>query len=240
MRTARIKAEGAGYYHIMSKAIEGRFIFGPAEKRKFLEIMRKLEAFCGLHILTYSVLSNHWHILLEVPAPRPVSDRELIRRIGILYGRMTAREIYVQGRRKGTGADGQRLGAGFSAEQVKTVLESGGKLPRHALLRCRVRYFSDGLVLGGAEFVEEVFRRYRVPFLLESEVGSRPSISPSAVQRPFPQRPPSPHPAFSASHAQSARPGCSCFGTTNFGTTNEILRTEVCEAEKKNSRFVFR
>ena len=32
MREARIKAEGAGYYHIMSRAIEGRFIFGTPEK----------------------------------------------------------------------------------------------------------------------------------------------------------------------------------------------------------------
>ena len=28
MRTARIKADGAGYYHVISRAIDGRFIFG--------------------------------------------------------------------------------------------------------------------------------------------------------------------------------------------------------------------
>ena len=35
MRRPRIKAEGAGYYHCMSRVIERRHIFGHAEKRYF-------------------------------------------------------------------------------------------------------------------------------------------------------------------------------------------------------------
>jgi len=43
--TARIKAEGAGYDDIMSRAIEGRFIFGTPETGVFRQLMRKLETF---------------------------------------------------------------------------------------------------------------------------------------------------------------------------------------------------
>ena len=50
---------------------------------------------------------------------------------------------------------------GFTQEQVKAVLDAGGSLPLHALLRCRVRCFSDGLALGSAAFLEGVFQRYR-------------------------------------------------------------------------------
>ena len=43
----------------------------------------------------------------------------------------------------------------------------------HELLRCRVRYFSDGLALGGREFVESVFARYRGRFGAKRETGAR-------------------------------------------------------------------
>jgi hypothetical protein len=35
---------------------------------------------------------------------------------------------------------------GFSRKKVQQVLDEGGDLPREELLRCRVRYFSDGAV----------------------------------------------------------------------------------------------
>ncbi len=35
-------------------------------------------------------------------------------------------------------------------------MKEGGKLPVAAALRCRVRYFTDGAVLGSKEYVEAV------------------------------------------------------------------------------------
>ena len=117
MRRARIKAEGAGYYHIMSRAIEGRFIFGQPEKERFHRLMRKLEGFCGLRIVTYSILSSHWHILLEVPQRQEVSDTELIRRVEIMYGALAARGLGAQLREMRDGGDdesAERLKAGYT------------------------------------------------------------------------------------------------------------------------------
>jgi len=308
---ARIKADGAGFYHCMSRAIEGRFILETREKEHFLQKMRRLEDFCGLRIITYSILDSHWHILLEVPDRQEITDTELIRRIEVLYdapvagvirseferaresgdskaierfriqytrrmydlsefmktlkqsfsqyfnkksgrkgplweqrfksilvegsehalstmaayidlnavragivkdpkdyrwsgygeamgGSRQARKglglivaglgiegcwddvrnayrkhLYVQGERKGIGPDGEALRPGFSKEQVKAVLEAGGRLPRHEILRCRVRYFSDGLVLGSKDFVEKIFGRYRDQFGPRREAGAR-------------------------------------------------------------------
>ena len=39
MRRPRIKADGAGYYHCMSRIIERRHVFGNREKQRFLELM---------------------------------------------------------------------------------------------------------------------------------------------------------------------------------------------------------
>jgi hypothetical protein len=47
--------------------------------------MRKVEAFCGVRVLTYAVLGNHFHILLHVPAPQPVSDDLFRERLLALY-----------------------------------------------------------------------------------------------------------------------------------------------------------
>ena len=45
----------------------------------------------------------------------------------------------------------------LSTERVQEVIRAGGQLPRAMLLRCRVRYFSDGAILGSEAFVRRVF-----------------------------------------------------------------------------------
>jgi putative transposase len=60
----------------------------------------------------------------------------------------------------GSGAD-ERLRAGIDPEVAQRIMESGGELSLADALRCRVRYFSDSLVLGSAQFVEGVMARHR-------------------------------------------------------------------------------
>ncbi len=57
-----------------------------------------------------------------------------------------------------------RWKGGFSQEQIENVLAAGGKLPLAAALRCRVRYFTDGTVLGGQRYVDDFFERKREHF----------------------------------------------------------------------------
>ena len=47
--------------------MDRRFIFGEAEKEHFTRLMREYEGFCQVRVLTFCVMSNHYHILLEVP-----------------------------------------------------------------------------------------------------------------------------------------------------------------------------
>lgn len=53
---------------------------------------------------------------------------------------------------------------GFTPSEVEAVKASGGKLSRGQLLRCRVRYFSDGVAIGSKGFVNEVFDNHRTQF----------------------------------------------------------------------------
>ena len=303
MRTARIKADGGGYYHVMSRVIERRMAFGDLEKEKLRQIMRLTADFCGVQVLTYALMSNHFHLLVKVPERGEISDEELVRRLALLYPKPMVSEIerqlcearaggdeglveairskylYRMGevsefmktlkqrfsmwfnkrtKRRGTlweerfksvlveptaralgtvsayidlnavraglvadpkdyrycgygeavggvrrareglravmGEEGQRgwseVGqayrmmlyrdgertekrSGFSSEEVERVVSAGGKLPLSVALRCRVRYFSDGVVLGSKGFVEEVFERHRGEFGLKRQTGAR-------------------------------------------------------------------
>ena len=91
MRTRRIKAEGGGYYHCMSRIVDGRYIFGTSGKEakraeRFVRLMRRLEAFTGVEVLTYALMSNHFHALCEEPERRELTDEELLDRIEAYYG----------------------------------------------------------------------------------------------------------------------------------------------------------
>ena len=87
MRQARVKAEGTGYYHVVSRIVDRAFKMDDVEKEIFRGIMRRAEAFCGVRVLTYAVMSNHFHLLVEVGERTEVDEAELVRRMTLLYGK---------------------------------------------------------------------------------------------------------------------------------------------------------
>jgi putative transposase len=62
---------------------------------------------------------------------------------------------------------------GIDTERVKEVLANGGRLTMREALHCRVRYFSDGMILGSRVFVDETFQRYRRNFGVKRQTGAR-------------------------------------------------------------------
>lgn len=85
MKTTRLEGEGASHYHVMSRIIERRFYLGDEEKEMFRDMMWRVAKFSGVKILTYCVMSNHFHILIEVPEREDISFRELHNRLHALY-----------------------------------------------------------------------------------------------------------------------------------------------------------
>ena len=88
MPRPRITFDDGGAYHVCSRIVDRRFIFGSAEKDCFVTTLRKLEAFLDVKVLTYCVMSNHFHLLLEVPGHEQVSvlTPQLLReRLPLLY-----------------------------------------------------------------------------------------------------------------------------------------------------------
>jgi len=59
------------------------------------------------------------------------------------------------------GSDPRHKGATISQADFRRVIAEGGQLPLAEVLRCRVRYFTQGAVLGTRAFVEEQLAAYR-------------------------------------------------------------------------------
>ena len=278
-------------------------VLGDVEKEKFRSMMRNAESFSGVRILTYAILSNHFHILVQVPRRKELSDDVLLQRLGYLYSRTYVKEVRkeltahrekgrerqaeelrqrylyrmydlsefmktlkqrftqwynwnheregtlwearfksvlvqfkpgalstmaayidlnavraglvedpkdyrfcgygeavagIRWSRKGLSAvlgesargwrrvsagyrqmlyakgEGSENRYGISAQKVRQVMEEGGRLSRHELMQCRVRYLSDGVALGTKNFLEEVFAKHRDQFGPRRKTGARP------------------------------------------------------------------
>ena len=93
MRRKRVKNEGEGYYHLINRCAFKQFLFEDSDKEVFVGMMRRMAVFSGIDILTYCVMSNHFHILVHVPPPRLIAESELLGRIAILYGTEYAAEM---------------------------------------------------------------------------------------------------------------------------------------------------
>jgi len=114
MRFPRIKPDIHSFYHCISRVVEGRFIFAICEGRsceaeKFIALMRRLEAFCGVHVREYVIMANHFHLLCEVPEPRLLSQSEVLERIQAGYGPQRVRALQEQLARFSEQPDGVEL-----------------------------------------------------------------------------------------------------------------------------------
>jgi len=304
MRQTRIKVEGeSSVYHCMTKIVGGDFLLeGEREKEVLRKQIWKVSAFCGVEVLTYCIMSNHFHILVRTPDASDVLEltdqailrrakciyspekveyfesrfkeggdvrkrfrdnllsrmgdvslfmKELKQRFSIWYNKSHCRSGTLWGERfksvlvqddpfalmtvaayidlnpvraglvtdpgeyrfcgygeamggermarrgisrlygrgeswgraveryrvavfgKGYARDARKDGRTVDVEKTKKVLNTGGKVDRTESLRCRVRYFSDGAVLGSKEFVQSYFEKNRDRFGSKRRDGPR-------------------------------------------------------------------
>ena len=305
-----------GVYHVISRVTDRRLILGDEEKDELTRLMKRYAEFAGIKVLTFCVMGNHFHWLVEVPgrpgAEKEPSDAELVARVrkcqgkkaawvleqalqdlltnghtalhaalrerwlarmwslsafvqsvkqrfSVWYNRRQGRKgtlweerfksviaegpqavavmaayidlnpvraglvadpkdykwsgygaavagdkaaekglrsalvgrrgamvskgedvmawyrsyIFRQGLERGVKADGKPMKKGFKVEQVEGALAVGGRLPEAEMLLKRVRYFSDGLVVGTKESLSTIFAAQRAFFSPKRRTGPR-------------------------------------------------------------------
>ena len=126
-------------YHLVSRVVDRRFVFAERECEAFRMFMRMYENFSGCRVLSYCVMSNHFHLLLEVPpmAAGGVSDELLLQRLSALYS-----EAFV---------------AGVAAELAEArTLGQVGEATRVAAIHARFTYRMHDL----SEFMKGLLIRF--------------------------------------------------------------------------------
>ena len=149
-------------YHVVTRVVDRRFVLEADEKEQLRILLRMYERFSGCRILSYCLMSNHLHVLLEVPPgcekgeSLGLSDEELLRRLGGLYSKkytaLVEREIEAA----------RELIAGSSAEDggglTQLEREENARLGSETLEAIHVRYSYRMHSL--SEFFKGMLQRY--------------------------------------------------------------------------------
>ena len=94
-RTQRmIIDDQSAVYHVMSRTALDGFPLGDVEKDFMLDLIRRYSALYLVEILGFSIMGNHFHILVRVFPEYEFTDEEILKRYADFYG---DERIYVDG-----------------------------------------------------------------------------------------------------------------------------------------------
>jgi len=82
-----------GTYHVMSRIAHRDYLLTPEERTRFLGVLKRTAEFCGVELLGFCVMSNHFHALVHVPVARELSDEEYVKRYEAWKGRDAAAQL---------------------------------------------------------------------------------------------------------------------------------------------------
>ena len=141
-RTRRIKFSDRDALHHVTSRISGRqmLLADAGVKNDMLDALERAAEFSGVNVGSFSLLDNHFHIVVQVPFHEgPVPEGEVLRRYGVLMGgkAMERLEARLSGLRRSGGpaaaeAELDRLRARMHdlSQFVKTFKEEFGRLFR--------------------------------------------------------------------------------------------------------------
>jgi len=92
MRQPRLIGQGPSIYHCIAEALPGLDPFDDRDKLGFVQNLKRMERFTGVEVLTYSIIDRRIRLLLRIPKPGDISDRELNARLRDYYPKALADE----------------------------------------------------------------------------------------------------------------------------------------------------
>jgi REP element-mobilizing transposase RayT len=88
MRRARIRSsQPCAVYHCISGIIEGLPYLITEEMQHLRGLIDRVATFCGVKIITFSIMNTHFHLVVAVFQPTPITDQEILRRVEVLNGK---------------------------------------------------------------------------------------------------------------------------------------------------------
>jgi putative transposase len=149
--------EKAVIYHCISRVVDRRFVLEEREREHFRMLMRMMENFSGCRVLSYCLMSNHFHLLLEVPpmAVEGISDAELLKRLGGLYSKAFVAEVAKELLAARTGCYAVSAGVAFG-DGESVGLAAGTMEAAVAAIHARFTYRMHDL----SEFMKTLLQRF--------------------------------------------------------------------------------
>jgi putative transposase len=90
-RIARLKVKGEpAVYHLVSRTTLEGFVLGDVEKDHLLGLMKRLSGFYFAEVLGFSILGNHFHLLVRMHPQSSYSEEEVRDRYDRRYGQEKA------------------------------------------------------------------------------------------------------------------------------------------------------
>ncbi|MCC5840178.1 MAG: hypothetical protein JJT96_08640 [Opitutales bacterium] len=109
-------------HHVVSRVCGREFLLTDVEKEAFRGLLGRVAGFCGVEVITFALLDNHFHLLIDVPGTAgELSDGVLLERSRLLYGK-------------------ERRGQPLSMARIEGALKAGGevRLAMRGLLMARM------------------------------------------------------------------------------------------------------
>ena len=78
-------------YHCVTRVVGGALLLDKQAKEVLRKQLWTMARFCGVEILTYCIMTNHFHVLVRVPEKQRVDDKELLARFSELYRKQKGR-----------------------------------------------------------------------------------------------------------------------------------------------------
>ena len=71
-----LRPNAESFYHCVSRVVDRNRTMGEREKHHFHHWLRRLEAFCGVQVVTFCLMENHFHLLVRVPCQRRMKESQ--------------------------------------------------------------------------------------------------------------------------------------------------------------------
>ena len=88
----RIK-EPETVHHLVSRIAHRVYFLKDEERNEFIDMMRRTAEFCGIKLIGWCIMTNHFHILAYLPQPQALDEDEILRRYGVLKGLSAASSL---------------------------------------------------------------------------------------------------------------------------------------------------
>ena len=113
-------------HHLISRIAHRVYFLEDSERMDFLEVVRRTAEFAGIRLIGWCVMTNHFHLLVYLPAPIPVDEGEVLRRYGMLKGSSAAERMAAElASWRAVGEDGEKRAAEWLGRQRRRMYSVG-------------------------------------------------------------------------------------------------------------------